>query len=167
MRLKLDKRFKNNIKGVFEKYEFEVGILNDAKYRKAKRGERGQKGQDVLTTFAGTKVRQATMKRTSTSMTEISREMRREYDYLQKPFKKMSTEMRRLIKDFFEFSFGRTEAKRLENTLQAIVRNPILKRKYGSNSELTQKIKGFDHPMIDTAQFFKAIEAKVKRVRRR
>lgn len=162
MNLRIDERFKNNVKGVFEKYEFEVGILEDKKYRKPLRGERGKKGQDVLTTYAGTKVRKASQKRTDIDISEISKENRERYDYLRKPFKTKSTEIQRLLNDFFEFAFGRTEAKRLENTLQAVVRNPILRKRYGSNSSLTKAIKGFDHVMIDTAQFFKAIKAKVK-----
>jgi hypothetical protein len=56
------------------------------------------------------------------------------------------------------------ELKRLgfETCLQAIVRNPILKGEYGRNSRLTQKIKGFNRYMIDTAQLFKNIKADVK-----
>lgn len=162
MRPVLDKRFKKNIKGYFEKYEFEVGILDDKNYRKPLRGESGKKGQDVLTSFAGTKVRKASQKRTEIKISQISKENRDRYNYLLKPFKKKTPELQKLLDDFFKFAFGRTEAKRLENTLQAVVRNPILRKKYGSNSSLTKAIKGFDHVMMDTAQFFKAITAKVK-----
>lgn len=163
MRLELDDRFKNRIKGTFEKYELEVGILEDKKYRKPMRGERGKKGKDVLTQFAGTTVRKATQQRTDVSLSEISKANRERYDYLKKPFRSGKTpEIKKLLDDFFNFCFGRTESKRLENTLQAIVRNPILKKRYGQNSPLTKAIKGFDHIMMDTAQLFKAIGARVK-----
>ena len=59
MNLRLDDRFKDSVRGTFEKYELQVGILEDSKYRKPLRGERGKKGKDVLTTYAGTKVRKA------------------------------------------------------------------------------------------------------------
>lgn len=162
MIVKLDGRFKQNLKGVFGKYEFEVGILDDKKYRQPMRGERGKKGQDVLTQFAGVPVRKASRQDTDISLSEISRQNRERYNYLKRPFVKKTPEIKRLIDDFFGLAFGRTEAKRLQNTLQAVVRNPILKKKYGSNAPLTKKIKGFDHVMMDTAQFFKAIVARVK-----
>lgn len=160
--LKLDSRFQKRIRGTFEKYEFEVGILDDKEHRTPMRGERGQKGQDVLTSFAGTKVRKASRKMSGIKLSEISKANRERYDYLRKPFQQENTDIARLIKDFFNFAFGKTERKRLENTLQAVVRNPILKKRYGRNSALTQKIKGFDHVMMDTAQFFKSIRARVK-----
>lgn len=163
MNIKLDKRFKNNIRGTFEKYDFEVGILQDKAYRKPLRGERGKKGKDVLTSYAGTTVRKASMQRTETQISDISKEMREQFNYLQEPFKTKDNDIQKLIKDFFDFAFGRTEARRLENTLQALVRNPILKKEYGTNAPLTKAIKGFDHVMMDTAQFFKAIRARVNK----
>lgn len=166
MNIQIDKRFQKRIKGTFEKYEFEVGILEDKAYRKPLRGERGLKGQDVLTNYAGMKVRKASRKKTEVNLSDISKENRDRYDYLQKPFKKMSPEIEKLFKDFIKFVFGKTEAKRLQNTLQAVVRNPIRSKMYGQNSQLTQKIKGFDHVMMDTAQFFKAIRARVVKKKR-
>lgn len=162
MRLTLDNKFKKKIKGTFEKYEFEVGILEDKEHRKPMRGERGQKGQDVLTSFAGATVRKASRKLSGTKISEVSKANRDRYDYLRKPFRQKNTDIARLIKVFFQFAFGKSERKRLENTLQAVVRNPILKKRYGTNSSLTKTIKGFDHVMMDTAQFFKSIRARVK-----
>lgn len=162
MQLTIDKRFKKHVKGVFEKYEFEVGIIEDKPYRKPARGERGLKGKDVLTTYAGTTVRKATRVKSDKMVSEVSKANRERYDYLQEPFRRKNTPIQRLIKQFFDFAFGRTEAKRLENTLQAVVRNPILSKQYGSNATLTKKIKGFDHVMVDTAQLFKAIRARVR-----
>jgi hypothetical protein len=49
----------------------------------------------------------------------------------------------------------------MENLAQAIIRNPILRGDYGSNSALTRKIKGFDRFMFDTGQLFQSIKAKV------
>ena len=57
MRLVLYKRFVKKLKGRFGKYNFEVGVLDEAPYKSPRRGERGKKGQDVLSTYAGGPVR--------------------------------------------------------------------------------------------------------------
>lgn len=54
--------------------------------------------------------------------------------------------------------------KRLENLLQAIVRNPILRLEYGKNTATAADNKGFDRHLFDTGQMFKAITARAKRV---
>lgn len=167
MNFRLDKRFQKKAQGIFESYEFEVGILEDKPYRKPLRGERGQKGQDVLTKYAGTTVRKASRKNSDMTLSEISVMNRARYNYLVEPFRNMSPELKKLLEEFMGLLFGKTKERRLENTLQAIVRNPILKKEYGSNSRLTQTIKGFDHVMVDTAQFFKGIKARVRKVKRR
>lgn len=169
MKLKLDKRFKKNIAGRFGKYEFEVGILEDKPYRKPMRGEPGLKGKDVLSNFAGGPVRKASRKASDIMISEVSKENRERlgFNYLSKPFENKSSDIMKFTAAFFDYAFGRTEQRRLTNLLQAIVRNPILKRDYGRNSELTQKIKGFDRYMIDTGQLFKNIKAKVTTVGRR
>jgi hypothetical protein len=161
--MKMDARFKKNMRGVFEKYEFEVGILQDKAYRIPMRGQIGQKGQDVLTKFAGATVRKASRRNSGKNISDISAANRKRYNYLVKPFRQKNTDIQRLMKRFFDFAFGRTTEKRLENSLQAIVRNPILSKKYGSNSSLTKKIKGFNHVMMDTAQLFKSIKARVRK----
>lgn len=54
--------------------------------------------------------------------------------------------------------------KRVENLLQAVVRNPILKLEYGDNTAITADMKGFDRHLFGTGQTFKAIKAKANRV---
>jgi hypothetical protein len=146
------------------KYEFEVGILEDKPYRKPLRGERGLKGKDVLSNYAGGPVRKASRKASDKMISEVSKENRERlgFNYLSKPFENRSSDIIKFTDAFFDYAFGRTEEARLRNLLQAIVRNPILKGEYGRNSRLTQKIKGFNRYMIDTAQLFKNIKADVK-----
>lgn len=161
MQLVLDKRFKKNLQGRFGKYDFQVGILEDGPHFEAKRGERGKKGQDVLAQYAGGPVRKATRTPSGSSIADVSRENRDRlgFNYLSEPFKKKSSDIVKFTNEFFKLAFGRSEKRRAENLLQAIVRNPILRGDYGANSALTQRIKGFDRKMIDTAQLFKAIQA--------
>ncbi|HDM8140697.1 TPA: hypothetical protein P0E12_004987 [Vibrio harveyi] len=52
---------------------------------------------------------------------------------------------------------------RLEKIARALVRNPILRGDYGSNSPDTKKRKGFDHFGIQTGTLFNNIKAKYQR----
>ncbi len=164
MTIQLDKRFQKNVKGKFGKYSFEVGVLEDKGHLVAKRGQRGLKGQDVIKSYAGGPAREVTRKQSGLSIAQVSKELRGHlgFNYLTKPFEKGSSSQKDILeftKAFFNFVFGRSQKRRCENLLQAIVRNPMLRGDYGSNSALTKRIKGFDRKTIDTAQLFKAIKA--------
>ena len=163
MQLKLDKRFKKRVAGKFGKYSFEVGVLKDSSHKKARIGERGLKGKDVLSTYAGGPVRKRSNQDSGITVAEVSKEnrLRLGFNYLTAPFKRRSTDIIKFSNEFFKLAFGRSQKKRAENLLQAVVRNPMLRGEYGPQTPLTTKIKGFNRPMIDTAQLFKAIKAKV------
>lgn len=163
MRLSLDKRFKKNVQGRFGRYSFEVGILQDGPHKDAKRGERGLKGKDVLSSYAGGPVRKKSSKVGST-LSQVSEENRQRLgvNYLTEPFKHRSADIVKFANEVFKIAFGKSGKQRAVNLLQAIVRNPILRGEYGPQSALSKKIKGFSRPMIDTAQLFKAITARVK-----
>ena len=168
MIIQLDKRFQKKVKGMFGKYEFQVGVLEDAPHREAARGERGKKGKDVISSYAGGPIRKKSRKDSGLSIAQVSAENRKRlgYNYLTKPFERRSSDIIKFTDAFFKLVFGRSEKKRAENLLQAIVRNPILRGEVGTQSMLTSVIKGFNRPMIDTAQLFRAIRAKCKVVGR-
>lgn len=167
MRMWIDRRFKQRLKGRFEAYDFEIGILQDGEHYQALTGKRGLKGKDVIKNFAGGPARRHSRTRTGIKISDVARENRDRlgFNFFTEPFKKKSSDIIRFTKVFFDVVMGRTQTKRLENLLQAIVRNPILRGEYGPQSELTTKIKGFDRPMIDTSQLFKAIRARARKVR--
>ena len=162
MRIELDKRFAKKARGMFSKYEFEVGVLEDKAYRAPLRGKRGMGGKDVISQYAGGPVRRASRQPTGVTISEVSEANRERMgkNYLTEPFQKRSSDIIKFSTEFFKLVFGRSQQRRCENLLQAIVRNPILKGEYGANSALTQKIKGFNRRMIDTAQLFKNIKAR-------
>lgn len=163
MKIELDKKFQKRAKGLFGKYEFEVGVLDDGPHYKAKRGKVGAKGQDILKQYAGGPARQQTRQSSGLTIAEVSKSLRDAlgFNYILKPFEsKQNADIIRFSKEFFKLVFGRTQKKRCENLLQAIVRNPMLRGDYGHNSPLTKKIKGFDRKTIDTAQLFKGITAR-------
>ncbi len=162
MKIKLDSRFKKQVKGIFEKYEFTVGIADGPHYA-AKRGVRGEHGQDVLTAYASGPARKLDKTKVDGKISEIADKFREHLgiNFWTAPFEKQNSDVIRFIDDFFKYCFGKSEQKRLTNSLQAVVRNPILRKDYGRNSKVTQAIKAFDRLGIDTAQMFKAITATV------
>lgn len=161
MNIKLGKNFKKSFAGEFGKYDFEVGILDDAPHKDAKRGARGLKGTDNKSSYAGGPIRK---KGTASSMTNsdilAANSARLGFNILTHPFEQKSSDIMKFTKGFLNLVFGIGQKRRVENLLQAIVRNPILRGEYGPQSALTTVIKGFDRPMIDTAQLFKAIKAR-------
>jgi len=161
MLIQLDRRFKKRVQGMFGKYNFEVGILNDGPHKDARIGKRGLKGRDVITEYAGGPRRKVSST-ASTTISAVSKENRDRlgFNFYSKPFQDKTADVVKFTNEFFKLVFGRSQKKRAENLLQACVRNPILKGEYGNNSPLTQKIKGFNRGMIDTAQLFKAIKAR-------
>lgn len=161
MQLKLDKGFQKRAQGRFGKYEFQVGVLEDGPHKQAKVGKRGLGGKDVLSTYAGGPIRKKSNKNSGLTISEVSAENRKRMgvNYLTAPFKNRTADIIKFTNEFFRLAFGRSEKKRAENLLQAVVRNPIMRHEYGSNSKLTQKIKGFDRKLIDTSQLFRAIKA--------
>ena len=155
MQLKLDKRFQKNVQGLFGKYDFQVGVLNDGPHKQARSAKAG------LGTYAGGPVRKKSNKAGPATISEVSEANRERMDvnYLTDPFQHRSSDIMKFTREFFKLAFGKSEKKRAENLLQAVVRNPILRGDYGSNATLTKKIKTFDRLMIDTGQLFKAIRA--------
>lgn len=166
MELTLDKRFQKKLAGRIEKYAFQVGILQDSQHKVAKIGERGKGGKDVISRYAGGPIRKKSNKDSGLTVSEVAEENRKRtgVNFWTAPFtSKKSSDIVQFTNTFFRVVTGSSQAKRLTNLLQAIVRNPILRGEYGKESRVTKKIKGFSRPMIDTGQLFKSITAKVIR----
>lgn len=162
--IKLDARFKKQVKGIFEKYEFEIG-LDDGIHYAGKKGKRGLHGQDVITNYARGPARLLDKTKPDGKISDIAEAFRKYLgiNFWSTPFEKKNSDIITFLNNFFSYAFGKSEKKRLINSLQAVVRNPILRGDYGHNSKITQAIKGFDRLGIDTAQLFKAIRADVKK----
>lgn len=157
--IKLDRRFYNQARGRFGKYAFDVGILNDKPHYEAVPGS--------LKGYAGGPARRQSRVPSGKTIAQVSKELRTNLgiNFYTAPFKaRKNRDILRFAKSFFLLCAGKQQRRQVENYLQAIVRNPILRGDYGSNSPLTAKIKGFDRLMIDTSQLFRAIRAKTRRV---
>lgn len=97
------------------------------------------------------------------SLAEVAKYTDNQFKWLKKPFTlPKNKEVIAVVKEIALQLFGKksTDNKRLENAVQAVIRNPILRGDYGNNAPSTVKQKGFNKLGIDTAQMFKAIKAK-------
>lgn len=143
-------------------YNFEVGILQDAPKKLRKKG--------VTKSFAGLKVSASgTLAKNKSgkkiSLVYVAKILEKyHFKWLSRPFKVkgLNEDVKRVVDEIAAQVFGKKSKnnKRLENAVQAVIRNPILRGDYGKNMEATIKAKGFDKLGIDTGQFFKAIKAK-------
>lgn len=164
MKLEFSKSFQKKLRGRIEKYEFEVGVLEDKPHRDPI--ETKLFGEPDLGSYAGGPVRKASRKSGELSNAEVlvANMERMNINILARPFQEQSSDIIKFTKVFMQTIFKPgTPKKRLENLLQAIVRNPILKQEYGGNSSATADNKGFDRKLIDTGQMFKSILARAVR----
>lgn len=185
--LKLDGRFKKQLKAAFSGHVAEVGILADKPHRNPltlkqvrKRVDNKAKKLPAHATFdlfektryksfAGGIARK-TGSGTNGTLSSVSEDLRKNtgINFYTRPFKlKTNREIVRFANYFIGLMLNREgiSVKRVENLLQAIVRNPILRGDYGKNSKATANAKGFNRFMIDTGQLFQGIRARIMRVR--
>jgi hypothetical protein len=159
MTIKLDRRFYKQAKGTFEKYDFRVGVLEDKAHKLAEPKSKG------LKSYAGGPARKTSRQSSGMSVSDVSQSLRKQtgINFYTRPFRsKKNKDILNFLNSFFDLCAGRSQPRRAENLLQAIVRNPILRGDYGRNTRATAKAKGFNRLMIDTAQLFRAITAKVQ-----
>lgn len=166
MNIKLGSGWGTRLKGRVEKYEFEVGVLDDKVHKDAV--QQGLYQESALGSYAGGPVRKMSRipGESTVGQVLVSNMKRLNVNLLQAPFQKQSSEIIKFTDYFLRYIIkqsGSSGLKRLENLLQAIVRNPILKQEYGMNSSGTADNKGFDRHLFDTGQMFKALRAKAIR----
>lgn len=158
--IKLARPIDQVLKGKIEPYAFEVGILQDGPHKAAASKKKGLKN------YAGGPARKLSQ-RVDGTMSEVSASVRKQtgVNYLTVPFKNRNDDAVKMLRGFMDLVFNEgkvSKKKRLENLIQAVVRNPILRGTYGRNKKVTAEIKGFNRKMIDTSQLFKAIKARVR-----
>lgn len=166
MKVTADTKWVKQLQKSVEQYTFDIGILEDGDHKEAK--ETPRFGDPELSEYAGGPVRKTSSKPSGKSIGEVFIEnmKRLNINLLLRPFEERDSDIIKFMNEFLKYVVSKPGAniRRVENLLQAVVRNPILKQEYGQNSPETADHKGFDRMMIDTAQMFKAIKAKAKRV---
>lgn len=174
---KWDARFTKEVRARIERFDLNVGILEDGPHYNPKSKkqivsalERKGKGassfvQEVHGTYAGGPVRKKSRK-IGGLLSGVSESVRKRLgiNFYTAPFRKptgKSIELQRFLKAFVAYvRDDKSGTRRIENAMQAVVRNPILRGEYGSNSKAAANGKGFDRLLIDTGQLFKAIIAR-------
>lgn len=149
-------------------YNFEVGILADAAKKTRKKGATKKfAGIEISATGKKAKAKKdyaRTEDGKNLSLVYIAEVLEKyHFKWLSKPFSlAKNKDVLDVVQEIAAQTFGKKskDNKRMENAVQAVIRNPILRGDYGSNAERTIKAKGFDKLGIDTGQFFKAIKAK-------
>lgn len=165
MKMNLGSRWGKKLQSRVNNVEFEVGVLDDSPHRDPIDQKLFETPQ--LKTYAGGPVRK-TSRQTSgvtTGDVLIQNMERTNHNFLLEPFQKKNSEIMKFTRYFLQYIVGRPGAsiKRIENLLQAIVRNPILNQEYGPNNSTTADNKGFDRHLFDTGQMFKSIRARMIR----
>lgn len=171
MELKLRKNFGQRVQARYDRFRMEVGVLNDGPYKLPKERPPGAENFSAnLATYAGGPVRKLG-KASGVTIAEVSQKNRERlgFNYLTEPFRRKDDTILKFANAFFRMASGRSASmkRRVENLLQAIVRNPILRGEYGRQARSTTREKGFYRPMIDTGQLFKALKASVTTVGKR
>jgi hypothetical protein len=166
MKLELSKSFGKKLQARIQSFQFEVGVLEDKPHYNAV--ETSLFGKPDLKNYAGGPARKQTRTPSDQSIGEVlvSNMKRLNINLLLRPFQEKNADLIRFTHAFLKLAVktpGMT-VKRVENLLQAVVRNPILKQEYGRNKGHTADAKGFDRHLIDTAQTFRAIKARARRV---
>lgn len=162
MNIKLGSDWSKKLAGQIDGWEFEVGVIEDKPHYEPV--ESKLFGKPALKSYAGGPAQQQSRKVGPLSTGEVLVEnmKRLNINLLQRPFRERNSDILKFTDAFLKLALKRPgmSIKRVENLLQAIVRNPILKQEYGENKSATADAKGFNRHLIGTAQMFKAIIAK-------
>lgn len=158
--MKLDGRFLKKVRGQIQGYEFEVGVLKDTAHKRPVPGIKPLAGGPARRTGGSTGVSVAQVSEHARKTTGIN--------FYTRPFKdKGNKELIRFANAYIKALVSEkginANKRRVENLLQAIVRNPITRGDYGGNKAAWALKKGFSRLLVDTGQLFKAIVASVRK----
>lgn len=138
-----------------DKYEVEVGILENSKRRKPIFGK--------FKSYAGKKLLREG-KVSDVSMVEVAEQLDKKFKWLRNPFLSVNNkEIVAVLNDIVKDMNGKGQPQRILNGFQAVVRNPILRGDYGRNSTRWAREKGFSQLLMLTGQFFRNIKARFKK----
>lgn len=157
LELKFDQRFAKRLQGRYDRFDFQVGVLENKAYKAPRPKSAGHGSME------GGPVRKKSY-RTRGTVADVSEAVRKRVDFYRIPVrKKKSREIRKFLDAFGALASGVTKGYgSVEAALRAVIRLPILRGDYGKNAASTVKAKGFNRFMIDTGQLYRAIVAKVR-----
>jgi len=143
----------------YAQYEFYTGVLEDKPERIPKYGNK-------KSFHGGQALKKG--KKSDTMVSEVAKKFDEIYNWLMGAWSGSgrnanNRDILNVIAEYSRFLGNPQSRNRLRNTVQAVVRNPILRGDYGDNSEATAEKKGFNRLMIATGTFFDNIKALVIR----
>jgi hypothetical protein len=169
VKLELEKGFSKALSKKINVYSFQVGVLEDKPHFLPAFGPSSKNAKSTkppIGTYAGGPVRKifrgGKSKKSNGEILQANMQ-RLGKNILLEPFLKKDSAMMKFVAAFLKTALAKSSPKRVQNLLQAVVRNPILRLEYGTNKPNTVKRKGFNRHLFDTGQMFKSIKAKVKR----
>jgi len=157
MQITMDKRFKNRLRLSLTNRTAEVGILQNKKHYARAR---------TFGTLEGRKVRMINTRKPDGSLNSVSKQLRRNtgINIFKEPFNKQSQDSKRFIKEFTRLVLKQGGMQgTATKLLQAMVRNPILRRRYGPNAPMIQRLKGFNWKFVQTGQLYRNIKARIRK----
>ena len=136
-----------------DKYESEVGILEDKPAAKWKGPQR--------TLYGGPANKQAGQNK-ETTLRALMSKFNTTYNILLAPWRLPNNkDVLNVVKKMADdIAKGGALKNDFINAMQAVVRNPILRGDYGENTKETEKAKGFNRLMINTGKFFSNIKVR-------
>jgi len=189
VQIEIHPQFYKRIKKRYEGHQMEVGILQDKPHydpvyvsplghseKTSKKGNITRIDNPFKTLAGGLARKQSQTSDKTVAQVFIEVQEKTGVNILKDPFKaKGNLDLLKLVENFFKFVTSKnyltgspTKAanqRRLENAVQALVRNPITRGEYGSNKRGTAAAKGFNRLLIDTGQVFQNIKARVIRAK--
>lgn len=162
---KKKKTFSQRVKGKVSKLKAKTKAGRAKAAAKAAERMRADHRSRGLGTLEGGPVRLMKNSTYSTNA-EIGEKIRKEHGvpWLTDPIHKYnSKEMKELRKALYDLWTGKNKNySAVEAKFRAVLRIPILRQRYGRNSEATARNKTFNRFLFDTGQFYKAIIAKIR-----
>lgn len=150
------KGFGKFIDGQIGKYKWEVGVFEDKPHYKA-----NADGEVASGDIGGQPILKKSRVKDKKTLVDIAEDLDKNYKWLRRPWiVKQNKDIIEVINLIIDELNGKEVKQRILNSVQAVVRNPILRGDYGRNAPKTAKEKGFNKLLISTGQFFKSIKAR-------
>ena len=154
------------ISGEISKFKFDVGILQNKPHFEVLKRKIGTKnGKPVYAKswyqYAGLHLLRHNNEPDGT-LNSVASEMDEMFKWLRKPFLlKKNKDLIWVINFMVDIMNGKNNRRRIENAIQAVVRNPILRGDYGKNSRKNAIEKGINKILMRTRQLFKNVKTRV------
>ncbi|EPW7384734.1 TPA: hypothetical protein ACMD15_003395 [Vibrio cholerae] len=144
-----------------------VGVLDDGLARNPDLRKRGREKPPTkaLKEARGERALRVRSKNPNLKMKKLAQILDSEFGIFSKADLKFADQDLKAVIELLAETFGNpvttNQKRRIENACIALVRNPIMNRRFGTNSPDWARKKGFNWPMVSTGSFLQSIEAEL------